>query len=149
VPVAAVTAQTSLKVREKFVSAAFFDKRRISLHRRRFLLATLLIALMLSVVSMAPRHRATAQGAASAKAQKTASSNATATVHDFDASATTLLLLRSDDYNGVSQASYTASSSHSSSLINRIGDEWNLNLTQQSLRTVYILPTTPSTIFSH
>lgn len=112
------------------------------MHRKRILLA-LLAAFIASIGAIAPRHRAMAQEAASAMAQKTASTNATATVHDYDGSGTALLLLRSDDYNGINQATYTSSSSRGSSLINTIGDEWNLNLGQQSLRTVYITPNDP------
>jgi hypothetical protein len=81
-----------------------------------------------------------AQGAASASAQKTASTNATATLHDYDALGTTLLL-RSDDYNGINQATYTSSSSHGSSLSSGFTNgEWKLNLANQSLRTVYTTP---------
>jgi hypothetical protein len=77
-------------------------------------------------------------------AQKTTSNNPTATLHDYDASGTTLVLLRSDDFNGIEQASYTSSSSHGSSLNSTfVNGEWNLNLGQQSLRTLYITPNDP------
>ena len=113
------------------------------MHRKRILLAALLAAFMVSIGAMAPRASATAQVTAAAGAQKTTSTNPTATLKDYDASGTTLLLLRSDDYNGIGQATYTSSSAHGSTLINTIGDEWNLNLGQQSLRTVYITPNDP------
>jgi hypothetical protein len=80
-----------------------------------------------------------AQGARSASL-KTAPNNATATMHDYDALGTTLLL-RSDDYNGTNQAIYTSSSSHGSSLSSGFANgEWKLNLANQSLRTVYVTP---------
>ena len=52
------------------------------------------------------------------------------------------MLLRSDDYNGSGQATYTSSSSRSSSLTSGFdaNGEWSLNLSNQSLRTVYITP---------
>ncbi len=106
---------------------------------KRFLLAALPAAFVLSIGAMAPRHEAMAQAVASAKAQKATSSQVTATVHDFDAFGTTLLL-RSDDYNSTGQAEYTTFSSRGSTLISTVGDEWNLNLANQSLRTVYITP---------
>ncbi|HSB08983.1 MAG TPA: hypothetical protein VLM38_05690 [Blastocatellia bacterium] len=107
------------------------------MHRQIFLLAASLAAFIAS-------DAATAQLAAAAeKAQKTTSYSVTATIHDYDASGTTLMLLRSDNYNGTDQATYVSSSSRVSSLINAVGDEWNLNLAKQSLRTIYITPNDP------
>jgi len=73
-------------------------------------------------------------------AQKS-SATATATVYDFDPTGA-LLLLRSDDYNGIGQATYTSSSSRGSSLSSGFtsNGEWNLNLSNQSVRTLYITP---------
>jgi hypothetical protein len=111
------------------------------MHRQRMLLAAALGASIVSIFAMAPRHGTTAQGATATAAQKTTSStNATATFHDYDSSGTTLQLLRSDDDNGSVQATYTSSNSRNSSLISTIASEWNLNLGNQSLRTVYITP---------
>jgi hypothetical protein len=112
------------------------------MHRQRFFLTALLGALVSSIGAIAPQPTAMARAAASASPQKKASAKTTATLHDYDALGATLLL-RSDDYNGVGQASYPASSSHGSFLINTIGDAWNLNLAQQSLRAVYITPNDP------
>lgn len=111
------------------------------MRRLRILLAISLAAFVLSVVGMPPRHRANAQAAATTQAAKpTSSYNATATFHDYDALGATLMLLRSDDYNGSSQATYSPSSSHGSSLISTVAAEWNFNLAKQSLRTIYITP---------
>src|SRR2546430_1146069 len=106
--------------------------------RQRALLAASFAACILSIVAMTPPHAATAQVAAAAgKAggQKTSSTNATATLHDYDALGTNLMLLRSDDYNGSGQATYTSSSSRTSSLSSGFdaNGEWNLNLSNQSL----------------
>ena len=82
----------------------------------------------------------------SQQVQKAASTNtnAAATFHDYDALGATLQLLRSDDYNGIGQATYTTSSSGGSSLSSTfVNGEWNLNLANQSLRTVYIKPNAP------
>jgi hypothetical protein len=79
-----------------------------------------------------------------AVAQKTTTTNVTAVVHDYD-STENELLMRSDDYNGSGQATYTSSSSHSSSLssmITGIG-EWDLILFDQSLRTLWLTPNEP------
>jgi hypothetical protein len=111
------------------------------MHRHRFLLASMLGAFIASIGAIAPLHVVTAQGTASAGAQKTASTNATATLHDYDALGTTSLLLRSDDYNGINQAIYTSSSSHGSSLSSGfVNGEWRLNLANQSVRTIYVTP---------
>lgn len=51
------------------------------------------------------------------------------------------MMLRSDDFNGSGQATYTSSSSRTSSLgVGFVNGELNLNLANQSLRTVYITP---------
>ena len=70
--------------------------------------------------------------------------NVTTTVHDYD-SAVNLLLLRSDDYNGSGQATYTSTSSRGSSLSSFItsSGEFELLLYNQSLRTVWITPNDP------
>src|SRR5215470_14551052 len=96
--------------------------------RKRMLFAALLAAVTLCIAPMAPRRVGMAQEGAFAKAQNTTSTNLTATLHDHDASGTTLLLLRSDDYNGIGQATYTSSSSRGSSLSSGFdaNGEWNL-----------------------
>jgi hypothetical protein len=115
------------------------------MHRKNILLASLLAAFAASIFAIAPPHRATAQGAAAAqKPNSSTSTNATATFHDYDALGAALQLLRSDDYNGSGQATYTSSSSRTSSLSSGfVNGEWNLNLSNQSLRTVYITPNAP------
>src|SRR5437660_10335689 len=52
------------------------------------------------------------------------------------------MLLRSDDYNGSGQATYTSSRSRGSSLSSGFdaNGESNLKLSNQSLRTAYITP---------
>lgn len=133
------------------------------MQRQRFLLAALLAAFIASNVVTAPGQAMAQMSAASGEqegkttdgqpvssrvlhnghtvAQKTTATNPTATVHDYDSSGTPLLL-RSDDYNGTDQATYTTSSSRGSSLSSTFvnGGEWNLNLAHQSLRTLYITP---------
>lgn len=72
------------------------------------------------------------------------SQNVTTTVHDSDSTGTQVLL-RSDDYNGSGQATYTSSSTKTSSLISTISSsgEWSLSLYKQSVRTVWITPNDP------
>jgi hypothetical protein len=74
-------------------------------------------------------------------AQKTTSTNVTTVVHDYSSDGTQLLL-RSDDYNGSGQATYTSTSSGGSSLSSFItsSGELELLLYNQSLRTVWITP---------
>ena len=112
------------------------------MHRQTILLAAALAAFIVSILAIAPSHVAKAQGAAAGqKPSSTTSNNATATFHDYDALEANLMLLRSDDYNGTGQATYTSSSSRGSSLSSGfVSGEWNLNLAYQSLRTVYITP---------
>jgi hypothetical protein len=114
------------------------------MNRQRMLLAAVLGALIVSIAALAPSREAI-QGASARAitgAQKTSSStNATATFYDYDALGTTLMLLRSDDYNGSGQATYAPFSSRNASLISEIKNgDWNLNLANQSLRTIYITP---------
>ncbi|MFN2533032.1 MAG: hypothetical protein ABR555_17240 [Pyrinomonadaceae bacterium] len=111
------------------------------MHRERILLVAALAAFIFTLVTIGPPDKATAQSAETAQTfSSSTSSNATATFNDYDTSGGTLMLLRSDDYNDVGQATYTASSSRRSLLISTVGDEWNLNLSNQSLRTVFITP---------
>jgi hypothetical protein len=113
--------------------------------RQRMLLTAILGALIVSIAALAPSHEAIQGASAGAITgpQKTSSStNATATFYDYDALGTTLQSLRSDDYNGTLQATYAPFSSRNSALISEFtpGGEWNFNLANQSLRTVYITP---------
>jgi len=82
-----------------------------------------------------------------AEAQKatSTSTNVTTVVHDYSSDGLTQLLLRSDDYRGSGQATYTSSSSHGSSLSSSIDSsgEWLLQLGNQSVRTVWITPNDP------
>jgi len=78
-----------------------------------------------------------------ATAQGTTITNVTTVVHDYD-SAGIELLLRSDDYKGSGQATYTSSSSGHTSLTSAIvNGEWILSLYKQSLRTLWITPNDP------
>src|ERR1700680_4381710 len=65
----------------------------------------------------------------------------TTVVHDYS-SAGTQLLMRSDDYSGSGQATYTSTKSGSltSAIVN---GEWVLSLFNQSLRTLWITPNDP------
>lgn len=79
-----------------------------------------------------------------AKAGRTSTNtNVTAIVHDYDANGG-LLLVRSDDYNGTDQATYTAKDTNVGSYIDSSG-EWWLNLygqtTRQAIhRQLYVTP---------
>jgi hypothetical protein len=118
------------------------------MRRQRTLLAVLLAAFILSIVAMTPRNAVTAQAAkaaGNAGPQKTTSfTNVMATFHDYDALGT-LLLLRSDDYNGYQQASYSSTEKDVSSTINSSGG-WTLSfstLAGGTVRSVYITPNVP------
>ncbi len=68
--------------------------------------------------------------------------NVTTIVHDYDSTGTELLLLRSDDYNGTNQASYSAAldPNLSSTIYNGV---WFLRMYSQSVRTLWITPNDP------
>jgi len=75
---------------------------------------------------------------------KTTAPNVTTIVHDYASDGTTQVLMRSDDYNGSGQATYTSTSSRNSSLTSWIvNGEWDLILYSQSLRTLWITPNDP------
>ncbi len=112
------------------------------MHRQRFLLSALLAAFVFAIAPVAPRHAATAQGAAAA--QKPSSTiNVTTTVYDDAIGAQ--LLMRSDDYNNVGQATYTtikgkgANAPSVNSEITSDG-QWLLGMNDQSGRTLWITP---------
>ncbi len=72
-----------------------------------------------------------------------AAQNVTTLVHDY-ASDGTDLLMRSDDYNGSGQATYTTFNARNASLSSSIvNGEWDLILYSQSLRTLWITPSDP------
>jgi len=68
------------------------------------------------------------------------SPNVTTIIHDFDITGAQLLL-RSDDYNGTDQASYSALDPNLSTDL--YCGEWFLRMYSQSVRTVYITPNDP------
>lgn len=65
--------------------------------------------------------------------------NVTYTVHDSDTAGTTLLLVRSDDYSGTGQATYSAALNANLGTYIYCG-QWWLNLYSQSVRTLFITP---------
>jgi hypothetical protein len=69
------------------------------------------------------------------------SPNVTTVIHDFDVSSTQLFL-RSDDYNGTGQASYSAALDPNLSSTVYCG-VWFLRMYSQSIRTVWITPNDP------
>jgi hypothetical protein len=77
---------------------------------------------------------------AAAAAQKTSVTNVTTLVHDSGLDGTQLLM-RSDDYNGSGQATYSSNKSGLSNSI--VSGEWVLSLLKQSLRTLWITPNDP------
>jgi hypothetical protein len=85
-----------------------------------------------------------ALGGAQGNKPTSSSINVTTTVYDYDSGGVGLLL-RSDDYNGTGQATYTSTSSGHSSLSSSItsSGEFQLILYNQSLRTVWITPNDP------
>ena len=114
------------------------------MHRQRTLLAAALVAFIVSVPFIAPSHAANAQEAAAAQKPGPTTINVTTTVYDFDATGTVQLLMRSDNYNGIGQATYTTINGCGNtpclfSGIESIGD-WKLNLYGQSVRTLWITP---------
>ena len=112
------------------------------MNRKSFLCAVLLAAFIVSNVALAIGQDASAHAVTTAA--KPSAGGLTATFHDYDASGTTLMLLRSDDFNGTGQATYAPSSSRGSTIGSGfVNGEWNLNLAQQSVRTLYITPNDP------
>ena len=84
-----------------------------------------------------------AVGSAQGNKPTSSSINVTTTVYDYDTGGVELLM-RSDDYNGFRQATYTSSSSRNSSLTSSIASgEWQLILYNQSVRTLWITPNDP------
>jgi len=69
------------------------------------------------------------------------SPNVTTVIHDSDVSGTQLLM-RSDDYNGTGQASYSAALDPNLSSSLYCGT-WSLRMYSQSIRTVWITPNDP------
>jgi hypothetical protein len=96
-----------------------FGQRKITLHRGIRGLCFLVVLLATLVVATA----------------KTTNTNVTTTVHDYASDGVTQLLLRSDDYNGPGQASY-------SSFISS-GGELELLFSNHSVRAVWITPNDP------
>lgn len=74
---------------------------------------------------------------AAAGQKNTSNINVTTTVHDNDAGGSQLLT-RSDDYNGLGQATYSAADYRVSAYIST--GRWYLDLYGQQLRTLYITP---------
>lgn len=106
--------------------------------KRHVLISSTVLAILATI---APASRQTVN----ASSNTSTSTDVTTIVHDFAADGITQTLMRSDDYNGSGQATYTSSSTHNSSLgstINSIG-EWSLVLEQQSVRTLWITPNDP------
>lgn len=80
---------------------------------------------------------------ASAQKTKTPTPLVTTLVHDHDSTGN-LLLMRSDDYNGSGEATYTTTTTKHGSLTSWLPNgEWDLSLATQSLRTLWITPNDP------
>lgn len=115
------------------------------MHTQRSLLAALLAAFIGSTGAMVPGQSAAAEPAqkmAGASKPAPTTIDVTTTVYDFDATGADQPLMRSDDYNGTGQASYTTIDGCGStpclfSGINFAG-AWHLNLYKQSVRTLWI-----------
>jgi hypothetical protein len=111
--------------------------------RQSILLAAFLVALILSIIAMAPPTQATQGAAAAQKPGCTGNINLTTTVYDFDSSGAPLSM-RSDDYNGIGQATYTTINGcgNTADLFSGINSAgiWHLDLYHQSIRTLWITP---------
>jgi hypothetical protein len=116
------------------------------MYRQRIPLAAFLAALICSIIVMAPHETTTLGAAAAQKRGCTGNINLTTTVYDFDASGAPLLM-RSDDYNGTGQATYTTINGcgNTADLFSGINSKgaWHLDLYNQSTRTLWITPNSP------
>lgn len=83
----------------------------------------------------------TMAGIAAAGQKPTSSINVTTIVHDYDTS-NNWLLMRSDDFNGVGQATYSAALDPNVSSIIASGG-WQVYLGNQTVRTVYLTLSNP------
>jgi len=109
-------------------------------------LAALLAAFIVSMLLIGPRQQGSAQGAAAQKPSPTSyQENVTTTVFDTDATGGQLLM-RSDDYNGVSQATYTSINTGGKRPALLVDSEitqdgkWYLAMSDQSGRRLWITP---------
>ena len=114
------------------------------MHRRQILLTVLLATFIVSASLMESRHAATAKGAAVAQKSSSAAINVTTTVYDFSSNGTQLLM-RSDDYNGTAQATYTtikASKGTGNLVTSEItaDGQWYLALSEQAGRILWLTP---------
>lgn len=123
-------------------------KRRVRMHRQRASIAALLGGLLVSMGSMAVSREASAQeraAKAGAAPQQTSSAiNVTTTIYDFDTNGAQLLL-RSDDFNGSGQATYTTipgTRKNTFAVFSQINEDgqWYLTFTEQSGRALWITP---------
>ena len=116
------------------------------MHRQRLLLGALLAAFIVPTLPMVPLPATTAPGVAAAQKTGSTAINVTTTVYDFDAGAQ--LLMRSDEYNGSGQATYTTikgSKGAGNLVASQITADglWQLSLTDQSGRRVWLTPNQP------
>ncbi len=81
--------------------------------------------------------------AAMAGSPSSTSTNVTSILHDYTSDGLTQLLLRSDDYNGTGQATYTTNKTGTVSSTIISSGEWQLFLNKQTLRAVWITPNDP------
>lgn len=114
------------------------------MHKRRILLAALLAAFIVFSIATATGQEATSRGVAGAQKPSSTTINVTTTVYDFDATGA-LLLMRSDDYSGTGQATYTtikASKGAGNLVTSQItaDGQWLLALSDQSGRKLWVTP---------
>ena len=114
----------------------------------KILVSTIVAVFMLAFGLIAPQFPATiAEAAIAPKPSPSVAINVTSTIFDTDLSGVPLLT-RSDNYNGVGQASYTTikkSGGPGNLVTSQIGTDgkWYLALDAQAGRTVYITPNAP------
>lgn len=120
------------------------------MQRPGILLIASIVAFVLFVVVMSPRHRATAQATAAAVSAKPSGGNTsyeqpvTTVIFDYDPTGA-VLLMRSDDYNGSGQATYTtvkASKGPGNLVTSQITSDgqWLLALSDKSGRKLWVTP---------
>jgi hypothetical protein len=125
---------------------AVMNKNKYNKARLRAVVSALAIIAISSVSWSRAWLQAQASPALAAQGKTSKDIPVTSTVYDFtDSTNTTPNLLRSDDYNAADHATYTSSSSGGTTLTTHIGPfgNWQLDLYNQMLRTLWITPNDP------
>lgn len=112
------------------------------MQKQKIWLAACLVNFFVFGFAISPQPETTAQAAP----PKTSAINVTTTIHDFDVAGSPLLT-KSDDYNGVGQATYTTFKGKGANApwVNSVigSDGWTLSMNEQSGRAVWVTPNQP------